>query len=862
MNRLISAATGRTERGLIISGASGVGKSRILREALTKLDPMMYAVWTSSANAATAGLPFGSLAQALPAEQPPGLSPAGLLRWAVDALHRHAAGRPVVFAVDDAHLLDPLSAALIYLVARSENARVVGTVRAGEPVADPLNALWRDDLVDRIELSPLSPKATGDLLVELLGGQVDPATSDRLYALSQGNPLLLRELVLGAKTAGEFSESYGMFRWTGRLELAPNLTVVIEARIGQLSPGVRAVLELVAFGEPIGLRPLIAATDRDSVETAEERALIRVSTEDRRTVVHLSHPLYGEMVRQRCPVTRTRRLKAQLAELAERVGARRRDDLLRVAVWRLESETAHDPALLLKAGLQAFAIFDVPLAARLVRAALDIGAGFDAAELLATILMFNDRPADAAEVLEDARDQVTSEVQRCRWLAARALIGYWGLLHEEAIDELAAAVPAVTDPANRIWLTAFESAMRLHHLECAESLRLARQVLDHPESSAGARTLARGAIAHQLALRGKLDQTAAMIKVAEAEASQWRGETPYFQLSIELARGTGLILGGDLAGVDTLAAAEFAGLSDQGDFRIGSGYLWVVRGQAARMRGRLAEAMRCLRHACSTLASSRVFAGLANAERAYVAALMGDASEAVEAMAAADAANPGTMRVLYPWFEQARCWVAVAVDDADAGVDITLRLAERLRADEFHGHEAFALHDLVRLGQPARAVDRLAAIAEVVEGPLAPLLADHARAATAGDPAGLVTVAKRFGALGLCLLGAEAAATAVNRLLETRSAKAAEAAVLLEELLEHCEDPQTPALVVNVGELSERERQVARLAASGVPSKEIAEQLFLSPRTVDNHLRRIYAKLGVSGRAQLTMALRTLADRQ
>jgi DNA-binding CsgD family transcriptional regulator len=58
--------------------------------------------------------------------------------------------------------------------------------------------------------------------------------------------------------------------------------------------------------------------------------------------------------------------------------------------------------------------------------------------------------------------------------------------------------------------------------------------------------------------------------------------------------------------------------------------------------------------------------------------------------------------------------------------------------------------------------------------------------------------------------------------------------------------------------LTARERQIAKLAAAGVPSKEIAEQLFLSARTVDNHLLRVYNKLGVSGRNELAAALRTL----
>ena len=130
---------------------------------------------------------------------------------------------------------------------------------------------------------------------------------------------------------------------------------------------------------------------------AEERGLIRVVDHDRRTNVRLAHPLYGEVVRRRCPVIRTRRLQgAAWPTWSRQAGARRRDDLLRVAVWRLDSGTAQDPRPLLRAGGQAFARFDVPLAARLARAALNAGGGFDAAELLATILMFGDQPRRGA----------------------------------------------------------------------------------------------------------------------------------------------------------------------------------------------------------------------------------------------------------------------------------------------------------------------------------------------------------------------------------------------------------------------------------------------------------------------------------
>jgi DNA-binding CsgD family transcriptional regulator len=59
-----------------------------------------------------------------------------------------------------------------------------------------------------------------------------------------------------------------------------------------------------------------------------------------------------------------------------------------------------------------------------------------------------------------------------------------------------------------------------------------------------------------------------------------------------------------------------------------------------------------------------------------------------------------------------------------------------------------------------------------------------------------------------------------------------------------------------VDALSRREREVAELAAAGCSSREIGERLFLSPRTVDNHLARAYDKLGIDGRDGLAEALR------
>jgi DNA-binding CsgD family transcriptional regulator len=61
--------------------------------------------------------------------------------------------------------------------------------------------------------------------------------------------------------------------------------------------------------------------------------------------------------------------------------------------------------------------------------------------------------------------------------------------------------------------------------------------------------------------------------------------------------------------------------------------------------------------------------------------------------------------------------------------------------------------------------------------------------------------------------------------------------------------------VETVGGLTAQEAQIARLAQSGRSNPEISTQLFISPRTVEWHLRKVFAKLGISSRKELRAAL-------
>ncbi|WP_253289800.1 helix-turn-helix transcriptional regulator [Verrucosispora sioxanthis] len=240
-------------------------------------------------------------------------------------------------------------------------------------------------------------------------------------------------------------------------------------------------------------------------------------------------------------------------------------------------------------------------------------------------------------------------------------------------------------------------------------------------------------------------------------------------------------------------------------------------------------------------------------------------------MAEADRLQSPTMVVLYPWLEQARAATLAAGGEPATAVKRLHDLVDRLRADGFAGHEALVLHDLVRLGQAAAqtgprcsdggrrtVAQRLTELSEQVDGELPPLLARHARASADGLPEGLLGAADGFAERGLDLLAAEAVAEAVHLLRQRRSPEVGHARQRLGALLAGCDMVHTPALQAATPTLTDREWQVARLAAVGGTSRAIAEQLFLSARTVENHLQRVYTKLGVTSRAELRLALGTI----
>src|SRR4029077_6683435 len=129
--------------------------------------------------------------------------------------------------------------------------------------------------------------------------------------------MFLRELVLGGLDSGALSRSGGgLWRWEGPVTAAPRLVELVEGRLGQLEPEERDLLEILAFGEPLGMA-IEEMVGAPVLTAAERKGLLSVEQNDRRMEIRPVHPLYGEVVAEQVSPFRVRLIQRRLADAVE-----------------------------------------------------------------------------------------------------------------------------------------------------------------------------------------------------------------------------------------------------------------------------------------------------------------------------------------------------------------------------------------------------------------------------------------------------------------------------------------------------------------------------------------------------------------
>ena len=840
--------------GVVVVGAHGVGKTRLAAEAQRRASstgrPVAWATGTRAARA----ISFGALAHLLPDEPTVPGDGLGLLRHPGPAVAQmvgdvpSSADRPIV-VVDDAHLLDDGSITFLHHLVVQRLAALLLTVRLGEPCPDPITALWKDGLIERLELLPLDRTMVTAVVHAALGGQVDPITSRRIWRLTGGAPLFVREVLHAARVDGALVRRHDVWRWDGALKATERLTELMEARLVATDRRCRPIVEQIACGEPVPAWLAYRLLDGAGLELAQTARLVETDDTGDEPYLRLAHPLYGELLRATVPASRRRRYLTRLADALLRHGLRGADDVLRAAVWTLDAGVSPRATGVSFAAAARRALMrdDPRLAERLARAAVDVQAP-DAVAILADALEKQGRHAEVLELLA----RVPEPKDSAALAIARASNSYWGGEGAPGAHSLLSA-PSEDRPVDRDEVLATEAWLLLFDSRLDDCIDAARSVI-HRGVEDVALVWAATAGATAMGLRGLSAEALAVADMGRETAVALAAVHRWGVPQVLWARVLALVSAGRLAEARRLVDADDRHAADGSPQLVG---MWSgFRGLVAKQQGDTATALVNLRTAVSLLEDGDMygFTQLWLAELAAAAALEGDAAGARSNLEDAVARNSDANRIFEPWIALDHAWVLVAEGRIGAAVEQALTAADRARETGQRAFEVVAAFDVARLGRPELVNERLADLAATVEGPLAALCARASPALGDHDVGQLVAAAGEAERLGGCLVAAELATAAAAYGSAARGPSAAvHVAERARRLRERCAGATTPLLATVAAHfaLTRREREIAQLAAAGRTSPEIARTLRISARTVDNHLGRVYTKLGVNGRSAL-----------
>jgi DNA-binding CsgD family transcriptional regulator len=774
--------------------------------------------------------------------------------------------RQWVILVDDLHLLDTTSAVLLRQLMDAGVIRLIATVRTGEPMGEAVATLGVSDSVLRIDLEPLDRAQVEELLEQVLGGAVGRRTANELFAASRGNPLYLRELVIGALDAGTLNRDGEVWESEpGALLGTPLLTDLIKKRLTSTSIASRALLNLLALCEPVSLTDAQSVASMPTLLSLEEADLIHVTVDQRRTALSLAHPLYGEALRAELSPSHRHEVLLQQAERTEAHGARRRDDPLHIASWRLEATATAAPALLLQAAELARHSHDYVQVITLLDALPEKYHTMKTRLLYGEALIELAQWRKAEEVLVAADSQAVMEAERLAIAIARTMNMLWANADSSAalaINE--AAMSQVRAPASQHILRVNDAVLRTVSGEPKRGLAVLEELLEQDAHQApdlnvwltGAVMKAVGLTAVGRTRDGQ--DWAQRAHAAHKELNEGvlvpHPASQLISLCYSLAEAGRLSEArsiGERAFIDLLAAraplpqiwmAYFLGHAEWISGHVLSAKRWYAESISL---SRKYEQDRAMRLSLSGLAAS--------------AAVLNELNAALSADL--EAKNTQEIGFLAGEDRLGEAWLYVAHGKISQACEVLTEGAATARESGHLTAEALLLTDIARLGGAGEVAGRLAELAEVCDGKLAPARARLAAALAADDPSLLQSCAAELAGIGADLLAAEAATTASAALRRAGAKRQATAAAqLAATYVARCQGAHTPLLAPAeaTSPLTRREREIAGLAAEGTPSKEIAQILTLSTRTVDNHLQRIYSKLGVTTRQQLARALSAL----
>lgn len=842
----------RRKDGIVIVGEAGVGKTRFLDEVCILAGEQGYEVIRAAATSVAGGMSYSALTHLLEMASAKNEGRVGELHPAGSRVRPSAAGRWAL-VVDDSHLLDERAAALVHHLVRGPRVFTVLSLSDVEPTPQPILALWKDGLVDRLELPRLSRENVAYLLECRLQAAVDGLTAKMLWDASAGNLSVHQELVTSGLETDTLRMTEGVWSWHGPLTPTSRLAESSRARLGEFDDELRQAVELLAIGSPIGAEQIGGLIPQHVLEELEARRVVVTERGNGRILIRFRFPVDAVIVVAGIPELRARRYRIDLAETVDGSYAGSLDDVARVVCWRLDSDLPQSVDTLLRAMSSAWGAQDLALVRRVGDAMLHAGVGDQVIHALIWALLAAEPTANAEAALVDLARGLNGDLSAWVYLACslNALIrrdDITGTSTYLQMAEATASCPAAT--AELRSLRALTWSFGGSNRQCLRTT--ATSLIGSPASNSASRTI--GALARGLCLTAmdKMGEAGAALELSRS-TERGRTSTSMVEWIAEFAYGTMLTRDGRLTEARTQADVAYR-RAVQVDFDFAVALACALQSHVAATCGKAYDGLRYAREglALGRRSGSNVAVALLLGEVAYSALLLGDSEAAASALRQFDAAvRPHEFHSVLSWtMEIARAWFILSEGDTDGAVQHLMDLANTARYAESWGLEAEALHHVFRMGSSTPTRTRLQELATTGAGGTR-LFAAHVTADGDGDA--LDAIAVSFEGSGYVLFAAEARAQAsvahqATDSVTLRCVSAARSKILADL----CPGVRTPYLAVIVKpDLTLREQEITRLAIEGQSNTEIAATLVVSVRTIENHLHRVYGKIGVGRRAEL-----------
>jgi len=569
------------------------------------------------------------------------------------------------------------------------------------------------------------------------------------------------------------------------------------------------------------------------------------------------------VMRARTGPLQRRAVLGRLASDLQATGARRRTDVVKLARLAVDGGVDVDQEVFTRATSISYHSGDLVLSARIGRRAFEQTRSFvvgwdlfnclagsgDLAECEEHLAAWAPTAAGPSAVLGVAM----AEAHLAFWLAgdeARAQAAYQRALTDVPVDEVDPPIPTIT----RDELVADRALVAAMAGRPAEALTLATPLLTHDSDQVLIR--AAFAAAHAQRSGGRAQRALDVLDRAHhAYAAIGQEAVSLSERFLQRERALALAQLGRLD--EARAAVTTIGRDTTNE----SYQALALSAHAAveAMAGRPLSALAAIERAAAMTGGVDRFGVTSRwslALLALVRASSGDLDGAESALAAFDA-DRHPARTIDVCAALARARLLRRQGFPEQARDVLRLQIERDRARHAVNDELFACYEMVRLDRAEEVVERLEELAPATDGPLYRMMASQARGVTDGDPHRLGEVADGMAEAGFDLYASEAAVTAAEAAERRHQPRQATRwRRRAGELRQRCEgDSEVTVIAKTSAAITRREREIALLAARGLASKQIAARLFISSRTVDNHLAKVYVKLGVRTRAELAAVL-------